>query len=167
MTTEKTEVLINRANPKKVTKKKSSKARPSKVEGTKKVNKKANKPPKGSSTRKSETGFTREKDLPWCDKKVAVFKALKSFKAVNAMSARSTKDIAAKVLKEFPTGRGVRHYCYHAAAANLIARVEIPGQRGYGFHLTAKGQKIDPVAELKKLKSEKTAKKAKTPKAKK
>ena len=114
--------------------------------------------PKASSKAKvpskaKEQGTKRANDLPWGDKKVAIFRALKALRATSALGARSTADIAAKAEV---SGRDVRHYCYHAKAAGLvdIAKTEEIA-RGYGFFLTKKGVKVNPVAEQKAQKAEK------------
>jgi hypothetical protein len=84
--------------------------------------------------------------LPWHDKKVAVFKALKKAGAVSASTAKAALEIA-KLAGCTP--RDVLHYVYHAKAARLADVAEVEGIRGYAFHLTAKGAKLDPVAEQK------------------
>lgn len=98
-------------------------------------------------------GIERSHDLPWNEKKVAIFKALKSLRATNAGSARPAKDIAEKAgLKDKdgnPDTMTVRHYCYHAKAAGLISVNETEAVRGYTFALTKKGAEIDPVKEFK------------------
>lgn len=103
--------------------------------------------PKAKPEKKeAEHGTERKSDLPWCDKKVAVFKALKALNAVNAASARPT-DVIAKKANVKP--RDVRHYCYHAKAAQLVSIADLEEHPGWCFYLTAKGQKVDPVAALK------------------
>lgn len=95
--------------------------------------------PKAQPKAKPATyGVEREHDLPWNDKKVAVFKAL----------AKLGKSVAADVAKEAAvTARDVRHYCYHAKAAGLV-EVEQAGNE-YRFALTTKGKSVDPAQALK------------------
>lgn len=101
-------------------------------------------------------GINRDRDLPWSDKKVAIFKALKTLKAVDAYSARSAKDIAVKAglvdKAGAPDTMTVRHYCYHAKAAGLVSVNQTEEVRGYSFALTKKGLSINPVEELKAAK---------------
>ena len=95
-------------------------------------------------------GVTRAHDVPWSEKKVALFKALTKLSAFNKTDARGATDII-KASGETLNGRDVRHYSYHAKAAGLVEVVEgAEGVHGYAFYLTAKGQKVDPAAELKK-----------------
>lgn len=123
----------------------------------KKAKSKAKKPAAAKKDKKSKPaatyGIERSHDLPWNEKKVAIFKALKSLRATNAGSARPAKDIAEKAgLKDKdgnPDTMTVRHYCYHAKAAGLISVNETEAVRGYTFALTKKGAEIDPVKELK------------------
>lgn len=93
-----------------------------------------------------ECGIEREKDLPWNEKKVAVFKALKQLKAVGATNAQGAVAVAEKAGL---TTRDVRHYCYHAQASGLTGMSNVEDVRGYAFYLTAKGVKVDPAALLK------------------
>lgn len=123
----------------KAAKKKAPKAKPAKVA------KKA--PTTGDKT----YGVDRDHDLPWNEKKVAVFKALKALKATEPDGSRSAAEVAEKANV---TQRDVRHYCYHAKAAGLVGVTDTPiasagDNRGYGFYLTAKGTKVDPAKELK------------------
>lgn len=121
--------------------------------GKKNGNKKATKPGKAKAPKAADSngsgrhGVDRDHDLPWSDKKVAIFKAMKKMGAVGATNSKSATDIAEKAQV---TSRDVRHYCYHAKAAGLVGVHEMAEIRGYGFALTAKGEKVDPVAELKK-----------------
>lgn len=93
------------------------------------------------------TGFERTWDLPWCDKKVALFKALKALKAFGPQDAKAAGDIATKA---GISNRDVRHYSYHARASGLIElRTGVDGARGHLFYLTKKGQTIDPAKEFK------------------
>lgn len=91
-------------------------------------------------------GVERDHDLPWNEKKVAVFTAMKKLGAVSVTSSQSATTIAERANV---TARDVRHYCYHAKAAGLVDVAKVEDIRGYGFYLTAKGAKIDPKAELK------------------
>lgn len=94
-------------------------------------------------------GAERSHDLPWNDKKVAIFKALKTLKATSASAAKSAGEIAEKA---DVSNRDVRHYVYHAKAAGLTdiaAQEEESVGRGYRFYLTAKGAALDPAKELK------------------
>jgi predicted transcriptional regulator len=91
-------------------------------------------------------GIEREHDLPWNDKKVAIFKALKALGATSAASAKSASEVAKKA---GVTERDVRHYTYHAKAAGLTGVVSVEGARGYAYHLTAKGAKLNPATKLK------------------
>jgi hypothetical protein len=92
-------------------------------------------------------GVERAKDVAWTEKKVAVFKALKALKAVNADAAVTATQLITKDANL--TGRDVRHYCYHAKAAGLTGIVKLEGQAGYGFYLTKSGLAVDPAKELK------------------
>lgn len=109
------------------------------------VTKAVSKAPKGEPADRP-SGVTRTKDLPWSEKKVAVFKALKALKAVGQGSAVP----AAKVVeKSGLTGRDVRHYVYHAMAAKLTGVATSEAVSGYVYYLTAKGAEVDPVKALK------------------
>lgn len=124
--------------------KKSGAKKPAKAGKAKAAAKKATKP--AASNGAAQFGMDRDHDLPWNDKKVAIFKAMKKMGAVGATNSKSATEIAEKAQV---TSRDVRHYCYHAKAAGLVGVHEMAEIRGYGFALTAKGEKIDPVAELK------------------
>ncbi len=101
----------------------------------------------GTAEKVAESGITRSHDLPWHAKKVAIFKALKKLGAIGKGSAVSADAIAAEAKV---TNRDVRHYCYHAMCSGLTGVYsESEAFRGYGFYLTAKGAKVDPVAALK------------------
>lgn len=89
---------------------------------------------------KGEYGVTRLKDLPWNRKKVLVFKALKSLKAVSSDTAVSTKSAAEKCGL---SPRDVRHYSYHAKAAGLVEVVKSEDGTGYKIFITEAGRKID------------------------
>ncbi|MGC1274352.1 MAG: hypothetical protein WBC44_11650 [Planctomycetaceae bacterium] len=102
---------------------------------------------------KEVQGTHRDHDLPWCDKKVALFKALKELKAVGATHAKGSKEIIAKSGGTL-TPRDVRHYSYHAKAAGLIDLADLEGTVGYAYYLTAKGAKVDPVAAFKAQQAE-------------
>ena len=111
-------------------------------------------------------GIERKKDLPWNDKKVSIFRALKALKATNASGAVTAKRVAEKAGVD-PTE--VRHYCYHARVSGLCDVAIQEGVKGYSFYLTAKGASIDPVKELKAqeaAKKEAEAAKASPPPAK-
>jgi hypothetical protein len=128
----------------------------------KKTTKKKATAPKGDKE-KGEHGIERSKDLPWCPKKVALFKALKALKAFGTDSARSAKDVAAKA--GFEKTVTVLHYGYHAKAAGLVGVVQgMEEIRGNGFYLTSKGAALNPEAEFKAIEKAKSEKK---PKAKK
>lgn len=160
------------AEPKKAPKPKASpKVGPKLAKGTEngkahkapKAKAKAEKPGKVADGRTNVVhGIERDNDLPWCDKKVALFKALKALKAVGLTNAKNGSEIAAK--GEI-SGRDVRHYSYHARAAGLIDLADdVEGIHGYGYFLTAKGAALDPAAEYKKQEATKGAKKEKAPK---
>jgi len=102
-----------------------------------------------------EHGFERKQDLPWNDKKVKIFRALKQMRATTAMSARGTDDVAKKA---GVTGKDVRHYCYHARAAKLCGIADREEIRGYAFYLTATGAKVDLVKALKEQNDKKKKK---------
>jgi hypothetical protein len=85
-------------------------------------------------------GVDRDHDLPWNEKKVAVFKALKALKALGSAGAVSAQVVAAKANV---SARDVRHYCYHAKAAGLVDVVTMEDVRGYAFCLTREGAKVD------------------------
>lgn len=126
------------------TKRKSSKA------GKKSAKKPAKQPAK-KPTKKPASGFERASDVPWNEKKVAVFKALKQLGATKGpTSARSAVQVADKA---GVSQRDVRHYCYHARAAGLVEVAEAEGVRGYSFYLTARGAKVNPVKELAQQKA--------------
>lgn len=118
---------------------------------------------KPSTNGHGESGVERSKDLPWNGKKVAVFKALKAFGCTSMDTARSAADLANKANV---TNRDVRHYCYHAKAAGLVAVASnVEGISGYAFYLTTKGKAVDLQAIGKELAAKaKTAKKAKAAK---
>lgn len=122
-------------------------AKSGKAKAAKKAAKPAKKAAKSAESNGSgQFGMDRDHDLPWNDKKVAIFKAMKKMGAVGATNSKSATQIAEKA---GVTSRDVRHYCYHAKAAGLVGVHEMADIRGYGFALTVKGEKIDPVAELK------------------
>lgn len=99
-------------------------------------------PKKGDA---KEYGVKRSHDLPWDNKKARIFRALKKLGATRSTNACSTQDVAAKAEV---TSQDVRHYCYHAMAAQLVGIVKQEGIRGYAFHLTAKGAKTIPNSEF-------------------
>jgi hypothetical protein len=98
-----------------------------------------------------ESGIVRFKDLPWNEKKVALFKALKELKATSPARAVSAK----VVMDHNPdlSGRDVRHYSYHAKAAGLIEIEKVEKVPGYSFYLTEAGVAINPDKELAKQRS--------------
>lgn len=102
------------------------------------------------------SGTERDHDLPWNEKKVKLFKTLKTLKATGPDRGKTTKEVSeASGLSQ----RDVRHYSYHAMAGGLIALVENEGQ--YHFYLTAEGAKVNPdqalKAQAKKTQAETTA----------
>jgi hypothetical protein len=104
----------------------------------------------------AEYGVERSKDLPWNEKKVAVFKALRNPKLNGGEgTAKEVAELGTNL-----TPRDVRHYCYHAKAAGLVKVENVDGNK-YHFSLTAKGKAIDPDTAL----AEQLASKAKAPKA--
>lgn len=107
---------------------------------------KAKAAPKANPDGKKQFGVERDHDLPWGDKKVAVFKALRALKATSKDNPKTANEIAGKA---GCTPRDVRHYCYHARAAGLVGVIEVEGVTGYCFHLTARGAALDPVKEQK------------------
>lgn len=116
---------------------------------TKTVTKKVVKGPAAkANAAPAEHGSERSHDLPWCDKKVTLFKTLKQLKALDAASAVSAKQVVEKS-GEALTGRDVRHYSYHAKAGKLVALAELESGHGYGFYLTKAGAALDPVKEFK------------------
>lgn len=149
MTTENTTTTESTKAPAKKTVKKTA-AKPAAT--GKKTAKKA---PAKKAAPKAETvaeyGLERSKDMPWNDKKAAIFKALKALKATNSGSAVTAGAVAEKASTDALaiTNRDVRHYCYHAKVSGLTDVVETEGTRGYTFHLTAKGAAVDVNAELK------------------
>jgi len=109
---------------------------------------------KPSANGTAEYGAEKTKDVPWSAKKAAVFKALRKLGAVGAGAARGSSEVAAA--GNGITAKDVRHYCYHAKVSGLTGLSDAAEGGGYGFYLTAKGAKVDPDAELKKAKSEKS-----------
>lgn len=120
-----------------------------KVTAKKTAAKKAPAPAKKSATsapREAQYGVERSHDLPWNDKKVAVFKALKKLNAVGESNAVQANKVAEKA---GVSTRDVRHYVYHAATTGLTGVAKQEDVAGYCYYLTAKGAKVDPVAEQK------------------
>lgn len=144
---------VKRPTPKKAPAKKASTQVSTKKAATKKAPKKAAKKTTTSDA-PAEYGQDRSHDLPWHDKKVAVFKALKSLKAVGATNPKSAATIAEKAGL---TARDVRHYCYHAKAAGLTGVATSEEIRGLGFYLTTKGAALDPTKEQKAEQASKAA----------
>ena len=120
--------------------------------------KKVKKVAKAKSEREVEHGIDRKSDLPWCEKKVKLFKALKALKAIGS----ATSAVGAnKVIEKDGTlsGKDVRHYSYAARAAGLIdVYLGLEGIHGHGFTLTAKGAKLDPAKEYKEQEAAKAKK---------
>lgn len=141
-------------NKKKVVAKNAAKTAPT---PTKKVAAKKAPVQKAAAEEKGQFGVERDHDVPWNDKKVALFKALKALKAFNEGSGKAVGEVVAKA-GDALSNRDVRHYSYHAKAAGLIDVVKVEGVSGYCFFLTAAGAKIDPVAELKAQNAAKAAK---------
>lgn len=111
---------------------------------------------KSSSPANVEYGAEKSHDLPWTQKKVDIFRAMKQMKAVGKDNARSAADIAEKA---GVNTKDVRHYCYHAAVSGYTLYIEnVEGIRGYAFCLTAKGAALDPTKELKQQEAAKAAK---------
>jgi len=103
---------------------------------------------KKSKVNNPQIGITRLIDIAWNTKKLSVFKALKSLKAVGSGNARDTNTIAAKAKC---TPKNVRHYCYHALVSKIIGLAQLEGTKSYSFYLTKKGQKLDLAAIEKGL----------------
>lgn len=97
-------------------------------------------------------GTERETDLPWSEKKVKIFKALKVMKAFNQDSAQSSSAVAEKA---GVSQKDVRHYCYAAQASDTVAICRKEDVTGYSFYLSTKGRALDPDKELKKQELEK------------
>ena len=129
---------------------KSTASKSSKKTSKKPANKSSKKSSKKVAASSGEHGHERSKDVPWSEKKVAVFKALKKLKAVGVDRCRPATDIATSA---GVTTKDVRHYCYHAKASGLTGIAVKEGIRGYGFYLTAKGSKVNPAKELKDSKN--------------
>ena len=83
-------------------------------------------------------GIERDHDLPWCEKKEKLFKALADNGAVSPTTALATSEAAdaAGLI-----GRDVRHYGYHAKAGGLVDIANVEGKVGYCFYLTEAGIK--------------------------
>jgi hypothetical protein len=126
------------------------------TKGKGKATTKGKKAAKAADGAAKQFGMDRDKDLPWNEKKVNIFKALKSLGAAGSHQAVTAADIIAK----YPalTDRDVRHYCYHAKAANLVGVAKVEGDRGYRFYLTAAGAKVDPAKALKEQTAARAAK---------
>ena len=111
-----------------------------------KGNKPAAKPDASGGRPAGKFGVERDKDLPWCPKKIALFKALKAMRATSPDTAKPVKDVAARAEL---TARDVRHYAYHARAGGLADVADMEGSRGHCVYLTAKGTAVDLAAEAK------------------
>lgn len=105
---------------------------------------------------KTQYGIERTHDLPWGPKKIKIFQVLQAARAYTPDSALAASKVAEKA---GVTNRDVRHYCYHAKAADLIG-LSVPesGGKAYNFYLTKNGQFIDPVEELRKQEEAKALK---------
>lgn len=148
---EETEVVVETAPlPEPKVKAKSKAKAKAKAEPKAKVKAKTEPKVKVKAPEEASVNTDRETDVPWCDKKVAIFRAMKQLKATDSQSAASSSAIAARANVK---GRDVRHYGYHAKAAGLVKLAEVEGISGYGFYLTAKGAAIDLVKVLKEAKS--------------
>lgn len=108
------------------------------------------------TTKKALYGTERDHDLPWNEKKVAVFKALRSPKL---QGGKGTAAELVTISGDKITPRDVRHYCYHGKAAGLTTFGEGDGV-GYVYGLTAKGRGIDPDKAFKEQQESRKAKKA-------
>jgi len=133
-----------------------TKEKPAKKEKVTKATK-SDKPGAGKKSVKpehiAEYGAERSHDLPWHNKKVAIFKALKALKATSPTQAVSATEVSTKANV---TQRDVRHYCYHAKVSGYIGLTSSEAIRGYGFYLTTKGLAIDPVKAQKEEQKTKT-----------
>jgi hypothetical protein len=111
------------------------------------------------AARDVEKGYEREKDMPWCDKKVRLFKTLKQLDALSPKTAVLGRDIINRS-NERLNAKDVRHYSYHAGALKdhegkprkeaLISIANPNDVGGYLFYLTKSGAKLDPNEEFKK-----------------
>jgi hypothetical protein len=82
-------------------------------------------------------GSVRAKDLPWCPKKVAIFKALQAAQVAGPESAVTMAELAG-LAGVRPVD--ARHYTYHAAAGGLCVLLPNPAApRSYVVHLTPAG----------------------------
>lgn len=120
---------------------------------------KKEKVPKKEATQETEKkyGIERDHDLPWNDKKVALFKALKTLKATSEQKAVTAQQVVESSGEVLAT-KDVRHYSYHAKAAGLVEVAEVEGVRGYSFFLTTEGAKVNPDKALAQQEKEKAAK---------
>lgn len=87
-----------------------------------------------------EYGLVRRADLPWDQRKLTLFRALRSLKATSPATAATTSQL---VDESGLSAQHVRHYCYHAIAGNLCQMEKEAGTAGYKFYLTKEGQKIN------------------------
>src|SRR3990172_2876761 len=95
-----------------------------------------------SSNSSAHYGVERAKDLPWCEKKVILFKILKKLGEATAAEVASASN--GKL-----TNTNVRHYGYHAKAGGLVEvqsyeldkKTGKGGENKYYFRLTAAGKK--------------------------
>lgn len=101
----------------------------------------------------AEYGVEKAKDLPWCPKKVAIFKALKALKATGKDSSVDTGTLAKKAEV---TNRDARHYSYHAKAGGLVdVHHPAEGTLSYTYSLSKKGQALDLASVEKEMKAKK------------
>lgn len=134
------------------------------VKKSKKSKSKPDEKPKKSS-RNNETGIERDHDLPWCDKKVRLFKTLKQLDALSPKTAVQNRDVVNRS-NERLNSKDVRHYSYHARALKdhegkprkgpLIDITNPNDTSGYLFYLTKLGAKVDPNEEFKKQEAKKS-----------
>lgn len=104
-----------------------------------------------SKKKKATENHIREKDVKFGDKKLAIFKAMRTLKASGkSINARSSSEIAAKAKV---TSHQVLHYCYHAMAGKLVRMTQIEGKRGNCFYLTKKGAALDLAKIAREIKA--------------
>lgn len=130
--------------------------------------KKTNKAAAKKVDRAVEYGMEKSKDLPMCEKKAKILKAIKKLGEADSSAICKATGL---------TGRDVRHYAYHAKAGGLVEinqyerdeEKDFGGTNKYYFKLTAAGKKLDVDKELAAVAAKKSEKKApkadKAPKA--
>lgn len=131
----------------------------------KKSSKKDSKKPaaKKAVERNAEYGMEKSKDLPMCEKKALVLKAIRKLGEADTQTICKATGLS---------GRDVRHYAYHAKAGGLVdvkqyerdEEKDFGGSNKYYFSLTTAGKKMDVEKELAALAAKKAEKK-KAPKA--